>query len=107
MALIDCPKCKKKISSKVKECQHCGVNLANLDAEGITKLGKVSLIEKQQKIMTQSFIAMLLFCGGFLFTFWQNPETGSIQQITAITSTVVGFVWYIINRLRLIVLKRK
>lgn len=107
MALVDCPKCRKKISNKAKQCSHCGIDLGNFDAEQSQQLAQVSNIEKHQKIMNQSFVAMLLFCGGFLFTFWQNPEVGSTQQIIAISSTVVGFSWYIINRMRLIVLKRK
>ena len=107
MALIDCPACKKKISSKAKQCNHCNLDMVNLDVDKVKQLNTVSNIQKQQQITTQSFVAMLLFCGGFLFSFWQNPPAGSTQQIIAITAACIGFVWYIINRVRLLVLKRK
>lgn len=105
MALIDCPKCKKKISNKIPNCNHCGVDINNPDLTESNK--KVSYIARHQRIMNHSFIAMLLFCGGFLFMFWQNPAKNSWQEVCAIGATAFGFCWYIICRVRLIILKRK
>jgi hypothetical protein len=67
MAVIDCPQCKKKISNKSTSCHYCQLNLTNADAEQLAYLQKVNVINKSQRIMLLSFIAMLLFCGGFLF----------------------------------------
>ncbi len=106
MAVINCPSCKKKISDKAKSCSHCQLQLGELSAEKILTMKKMSLIEKSQKLMNQSFIAMLLFCGGFLFMFWHNSQPGSWQYNTALIATVLGFVLYIITRIRLIFLKK-
>jgi hypothetical protein len=51
-------------------------------------------------------IAMLLFVAGFGFMYWGAAEPGGLQHNLAIGITVVGFVWYIVNRVRLIILKR-
>jgi len=107
MAVINCPRCKKKISDKAKACNHCDLDLSELDAEKLNSLNKVSLINSTQRLMNYSFIAMLLFCGGFLCMFWDGVEPGSWRHNTAMVVTVIGFIMYIIIRAMLVFTKRK
>lgn len=107
MAVINCPNCRKKISDKAKNCSHCEIDLQNLDEEKLASFKQVSKIQKSQRIMTWSFIAMLLFCGGFLFYYWKNVEPGTWQYYLSVGSTLIGFVIYIVTRIQLILLKRK
>jgi hypothetical protein len=107
MAVINCPNCKKKISDKAKECSHCNVALGELDAEKIASLNHMNRINEGQRLMNYSFIAMLMFCGGFLFMFWDNVEQGTWQHTLAMTSTVIGFILYLIIRVKLVLFKRK
>ena len=107
MAVINCPSCKKKISDKAKSCEHCQIDLTTLDAEKIANIKRVSAVEKSQQLMTHSFIAMLLFCGGFLFMFWEGVEPGTWQHNVAMVSTIIGFVMYIVIRAMLLFTKRK
>ena len=106
MAVINCPSCKKKISDKVKSCHYCQLDLTVLDADKIANLKRVSAVKKSQQLMNHSFIAMLLFCGGFLFLYWQDAQPGTWQYVSAITSTILGFILYIVTRVRLILTKR-
>lgn len=106
MAVINCPNCRKKISDKAKRCSHCDIDLVNLDEEKLANIKKVQQINKSQQIMTISFIAMLLFCGGFIFYYWKNVEPGTWQYYLATGSTVIGFIIYIVTRIQLILLKR-
>jgi len=107
MAVIHCPSCKKKISDKAKNCTHCGVEIAGIDPEKIALIKQTNTIKQQQKLMTHSFIAMLLFCGGFLFFYLKDAQPGTIEYIASITSTVLGFILYLVTRVRLLLLKRK
>lgn len=107
MAVINCPSCKKKISDKAKQCSHCQLDMSNLDASKVASLNKESLINKTQRLMNYSFIAMLLFCGGFLFMFWDNVSPGSWQHNLAQTATAIGFIMYIVIRAMLVLTKRK
>jgi hypothetical protein len=107
MAIINCPSCKKKISDKAKECNHCGLSLQALDSEKIANLNRVSRINKAQRLINYSFIAMLLFCGGFLFMFWDNVEQGTWQHTLSMFSTVIGFISYLVIRVKLLLFKRK
>lgn len=106
MAVINCPNCRKKISDKAKACSHCDIDLENLDEEKLAAMKQVSNITQSQKIMTWSFIAMMMFCGGFLFYYWKNVQPGTWQYYLSIGSTILGFCIYIITRVQLILLKR-
>ena len=107
MAVTNCPGCKKKISDKARICNHCNLDLSELDADKLASLNRVNLINKTQRLMNYSFIAMLLFCGGFLFMFWEGVEPGTWQHNVAMVSTIIGFVMYIVIRAMLLFTKRK
>jgi len=106
MAVINCPSCKKKISDKAKTCSHCDIELGSIDEDKLAAIRQTNLIQKSQKLMNHSFIAMLMFCGGFLFIYWKNLQPDTWQYITASASTALGFILYIVTRIRLIILKR-
>lgn len=107
MALIDCPQCKKKISDKAKECSHCGLKLSGLNEDEVASIKRIANIKQAERLMNHSMIAVLLFCAGFGFMYWGEPQAGSWQHNGAIGMASVGFVWYILNRIRIIWLKRK
>jgi len=107
MAVINCPRCNKKISDKAIKCSHCGLYLQEIDSAKIANLNNINRINQAQRLMTNSFIAMLLFCGGFLFMFWDNVEQGTWQYNLAMASSVIGFILYIIVRIQLLFLKRQ
>ncbi|TLU66260.1 hypothetical protein FE810_06040 [Thalassotalea litorea] len=107
MALVNCPNCSKKISSLAKLCEHCQIELGDMDSEQRLNVERMKKIERSQKLMTQSMIAMLLFCAGIGSMFWGEPEPGSIQHNLATGSAVIGFVWYLVNRVRMMIIKRK
>jgi hypothetical protein len=105
MAIIDCPSCQKKISDKASSCQHCDLELNSLDNEKIIALKKANKLKKSQRLMNYSFMAMLLFCGGILWLFYRDLTVNSIEYKAAVTATVLGFIWYIVIRVRLVFLK--
>ncbi|MDO6487100.1 hypothetical protein Q4503_05270 [Colwellia sp. 6_MG-2023] len=107
MAVINCPSCKKKISDKAKDCSHCGLALQALDSEKIASINRVNRINKAQRLMNFSFVAMLMFCGGFLFMFWDNVEQGTWQHTLAMICTIIGFIMYLVIRVKLLLFKRK
>lgn len=106
MALIDCPSCNKKISDKAKSCQHCGLELGAVSNEDVARKQGLNKFLQVQRLQTQSMIAMLLFVAGFGFMYWGGAEPGDLQHNSAVGVTIIGFVWYIINRVRLLFLKR-
>ncbi|WP_158968219.1 hypothetical protein [Paraglaciecola sp. L3A3] len=106
MAVVDCPSCSKKISDKAKSCQHCDFNLGNASQEDIARKQNLNKYLKKQNVQTQSMVAMLLFVAGFGFMYWGGAAPDDLQYKLAVAVAILGFVWYIVNRVRLVFLKR-
>jgi O-antigen/teichoic acid export membrane protein len=106
MALVNCPSCSKKISDKTPSCEHCGLSLGTAVAEDIARKQSLNKYLKSQSVQMQSMLAMLIFVAGFGFMYWGGAKPGGLQYNIAIGLTLVGFVWYIVNRVRLVFLKR-
>ncbi|TDF41404.1 hypothetical protein EYS14_00650 [Alteromonadaceae bacterium M269] len=107
MALIDCPSCNKKISDKAKQCPHCQTDFTNTTAEDAERKQSMSKFKRSQSIQNQSMLAMLMFVAGFALMFMgEPPAPDSLKYKGAMACTAIGFIWYIINRVRMIFLKR-
>ena len=106
MALIDCPSCNKKTSDKAQTCPHCGFGVGDATSEDIERKRSLKKFQKLQSIQNQSLIAILLFVAGFGFMYWGGSSTSETQYNLAILCSVVGFVWYVINRVRIVMVKR-
>lgn len=106
MALIDCPSCNNKISDKAKSCPHCGYAIGQSSGEDLVRKQNLNKFQKHHSIQNQSMVAMLMFIAGFAFLYWGTAQPDSIQYTMSIGCSVVGFVWYIINRIRLLFLKK-
>lgn len=106
MAIIKCPQCAKSISDKQSICPHCDLDMNDLTEEKLHSLSKIKSLKNSQSIMTHQAIAMLLFLIG-VFTFYNSDDKTAPQYFMSQACIVVGFVWYIINRIRIILSKRK
>jgi ribosomal protein L37E len=105
MALIDCPSCGKKISDKAETCPHCGFALKNASVEDIERKQALTRYKKLSSLQNQSMLAILVFILGFGFMNW-GTRPGELQHNLAMVACVLGFIWYIINRVRVLMVKR-
>ncbi len=106
MALMNCPSCNKKTSDKAETCPHCGFGIGKASTEDIERKKSLKRFEKLHSIQNQSLIAMLIFVAGFGFMYWGGAQPGDLQHNLAMLSCVIGFVWYIVNRVRIVLIKR-
>lgn len=106
MAIISCPSCNQQISDKSVCCSHCDIDIANMSSESLQSQQRVKKIKQNQSIQVQTFLALLLFVGGFTVWYWEEPSAQSWLTMLGEGMIAVGFVWYIINRARLIMLNR-
>ena len=107
MAITACPSCSKPISDKAKLCSHCEFNIGNATAEDMERKAKFVHYQAMQKLQNQSMLAILMFITGFGLIYWGGSEPGEIQYNLSIATTIIGFVWYAVNRVRLVMAKRK
>lgn len=107
MAIISCPQCNEQISDKAKVCVHCDVEITEQTAESLASKNRVKRIEAMQSIQTQTFIALLLFVGGFSLWYWKDTFDDQWYNKLGQGMIAVGFIWYLVNRVRLMIIKRK
>lgn len=105
MALIHCPKCDKRISDKAEICQHCQHVLV-ADPEKLDSERRINRIKKASNLMTQSFIALILFIGGIAYSSWFSDEGVSNDKIISQVVSGLALVWYLITRIRIMLFKR-
>jgi hypothetical protein len=110
MAIISCPACNKPISDKAASCNHCKYEFGEASAEDISRKLSMQRFERLQKLQTQSMLAMLLFIVGCYFVFlgdFSNDAQGHMFKNAAIAVMSLGFIWYAINRVRVMLVKRR
>lgn len=103
MALIECPSCQKRISSKATACSFCNADLTgNTDS-----LSTISHIKRSNQLMNHSMLSMTLFIAGVVIWFWGGEPAQGIRSYLASACFVLGFVGYMITRVRMVLHKRK
>ncbi len=107
MAIVSCPNCNKPISDKHKQCPHCENNVAELNDEQRQQLAREKRIQKQQMFMNHSFLALFIFLGGFFCLYFLQPEPKSTNWYACTAAIGIGCIWYLINRVILVTLKKK
>ena len=106
MALTTCPSCNKRISSKVEQCPHCDFRLSGQSEDELNREHRRLVDYQRDKLMQQSMLALLIAIAAFSYYFLAQPMPGSIAHAVSIGLMVVGFIWYMINRARLLFLKK-
>ena len=107
MALIQCPSCSKRVSDKATNCPHCDFKLTGLTPEERDREWHRVMMAKREKVIGQSMLALLIAIAAFTYYFIQQPLPGSWQANSAYGLMIVGVVWFIVNRVRLVMIKRK
>ncbi|WP_404398957.1 hypothetical protein [Idiomarina loihiensis] len=107
MALTQCPSCNKRISSKAKECPHCQFVLAGQSKDDIEREAIRIKQEKSDKLVSRSMLALLISIAAFTYLFLQQPMPKTWQYSIAVGLMVGGLVWFIVNRVQLVFLKKK
>lgn len=106
MAITSCPSCNKKISDKAQSCPHCGFSRAGMSKEDEQRKKKHKRFLKMQSINNQSMLAMLLFVVGVGYMYWEGIRPSETEYYIAMSVSAVGFIWYIVNRVRMIIVKK-
>ncbi len=107
MALTKCPSCNKRISSKARECPHCQFVLAGQSKEDVQRERRRLNQEKSDKLVSRSMLALIIAIAAFTYLFMQQPQPQSWGYNIAIGGIVVGLIWFVINRVQLMFLKKK
>ena len=107
MAIVACPFCGKKISSKAAACNHCGNGVSEVSPEQLAIIDRDRRHQLNQSINNHAMIALVLFLGSVLYLYTKFPEAGSWQYYSTYVVMAVGAIGYVISKVRMILFKRQ
>lgn len=109
MAIISCPSCGNKVSDKAATCNHCGFLLGAHDSESLARKARLQRSQKLNKLISQQMLAILLFVAGIGMAFydWTGSEFAEWLPLSGGVVAALAFVWYLITRARVYMLKRQ
>jgi hypothetical protein len=101
MAIIDCPKCKKLISSRTRLCPYCGFQQGEANEEDLKEFRRRRLRDRIYRLKMSSYAALTLLIAAFGWylhsTQWfQQPSTSGPYLLFA-----AGAVGYMVIRVLL------
>lgn len=134
MAIIQCPACNKRISDKATSCNHCGSQLkstathsqtdTNTDTSADSKTDnnsdqktayqpplssqiKLKRLKLRYSLQMQASASVLLFLISiFIWYFVGNRGFSNLSHYIQIALAVIGAIWYVITRIRIIQFNR-
>lgn len=92
MALIRCPGCNRRVSSRVKTCAHCGTAIAGSTTEHAHAAGQTA--GKRARLRIQLLVAVTLFVIGALWLIAANLQPGGANRLLPALLAGAGLIWY-------------
>lgn len=97
MAIIACPDCGKKISSRAVICSYCGFQLGEVTEHDLEVYRARKLRDQRYRLNMISYLVITVFIGGFGWYWWdshgfvQPPTQGPLilMALTALAYLVV------------------
>lgn len=106
MALIRCPSCNKRTSDKAKQCSHCDFVLAGRSQEELDRAKERAQQRRKEKLLSQSMLALLIAIAAFAYIFLEQPHEDSWYAKISYSLLFLGLLWFLVNRVRLLMNKR-
>lgn len=114
MAIIPCPECSKKISSRVPICTHCGFQLGEVSQEQLNVFRARKLRDKIYHISMISYAVITVFVAAFGWFWWDSggfehpssPGPFVLMGVSAVAYLIVRLLLFR-NRHRQKTLRRK
>ena len=103
MALINCPECSKEISNAAPACPNCGTPIASASEASAAgaQLTTTQLTSKKLKMHTAISVLAVIVGAVWIMVQMDAVERGSEPSAIPILLLLLGFVWFIITRIRI------
>lgn len=107
MAIVSCPFCGKKISSKSSSCQSCGNSIGEIDPVAKQRLSRDLRLKKSMQINNLAMASIVLFLGSFLVFYFRHPDEDTWQQTLMYVVMGVGGFGYVAAKVMMVWFKRQ
>lgn len=99
MALISCPECTQEVSDKAEACPKCAAPIAGAQEAIAAGTSVKTVQETSKKFKLQTLISVALMIIAIVIGVGEDVDQDTLRG--ASICFVVGFFWYIINRMRI------
>ena len=108
MAIINCPACNKRISSVSAQCEFCKTDFAEgVDDEKLHRAIRNKRFIQIQRLQNFSFLFVMLFAAGALVMYLGITDEDETLNLAGRVMLAVGFIGYVIARVKLLLVKKK
>lgn len=94
------------MSSRAEVCPHCGYSKSGATVADHDRKERHKQFLKIQSINNHAALSVLLFVLGFAYMYWGGANPSQTEYYVALSVSGLGFVLYIINRIRMVMAKR-
>ncbi len=106
MALMNCPACQKRMSTKASSCPHCQFVLSG-EPEQVEESARRQRERARRRLQMHSMIAMTLFAAGALMVLMGSLQTDGWQNWVGRSVLLAGFGFYVVTRVRILMFNRQ
>ncbi len=101
MAIVNCPKCDKNISSQTMLCPYCGFQRGEVEEQQLKEFRRRKIRDRVYHLKMASYVALTLLVAAFG---WYLVDTGSFQHRASMgpyTLFTIGAAIYLVIRVYL------
>lgn len=101
MAIIACPECGKKISSRAALCTWCGFQQGEVTEQDLEIFRSRRLREERYRLNMSSYAAIAVFLAGFGWYWWVSGSFAAPPSAGPLMVMGLAAVGYLVVRIRL------
>ncbi|MEJ2535310.1 MAG: hypothetical protein P8008_07600 [Gammaproteobacteria bacterium] len=105
--IIQCPGCRKQVSSKSELCSHCGFALGDVSEEQVDEFHRRRLRDRIYHLKMFSYAAITLLLAACGWYWWESGDFGSPPSAGPVLLVVLGAAAYLVIRVLLFMARRE
>lgn len=96
--IIDCPKCRKSISSRASLCSYCGEVLGEVSEEQREEFARRRLRERIYRLKMASYTCIAILVAACGWYWWESSDFSRLPSTVPVILVSVGTVSYLVVR---------
>lgn len=104
--IIQCPGCRKQVSSKADLCAHCGFALGDVSEEQVDEFHRRRLRDRIYRLKMSSYVAITLLLAACGLYWWESRDFSSPPGFGPVALVVLGGIAYLVIRVLMFTARR-
>ena len=96
--IVNCPNCRKPMSSKVQACPNCGEALGEVSDEQLQEFARRRLRDKVYRLKMASYAAITMLLVAAAWYFYETADLDLTPSPGPIVLVAIGAVAYVLTR---------